>query len=97
MPLFKVWNREKTLWKAVVASSFINLFQKGTFSYYLSNKIPEPCTLNFLTCNVGHVGGQMWFGTKEYFIIRLWEATKPASVGEQHCLVCPERLVASQE
>ena len=38
-----------------------------------------------------HVGGEV---QKNILSILLWA---PALVGEQHCLVIPERLVASQE
>ena len=47
------------------------------------------CTI--LDLHVGHVGGE---AHKNILSILLWA---PAVVGEQHCLVIPERLVASQE
>jgi hypothetical protein len=47
--------------------------------------------LCILDLHVGHVGGEV---QKNILSILLWA---PASVGEKHCLVCPKRLVASQE
>jgi hypothetical protein len=47
--------------------------------------------LNILDLHVSHVGGK---AQKDILSILLWA---PASVGEKHCLVCPKRLVASQE
>ena len=44
-----------------------------------------------LDLHVGHVSGEV---QKNILSILLWA---PAVVGEQHCLVIPERLVASQE
>ena len=44
-----------------------------------------------LGLHVGHVGGEV---QKNILSILLWA---PAVVGEQHCLVVPERLVANQE
>ena len=44
-----------------------------------------------LDLHVGHVGGEV---QKNILSVLLWA---PASVGEKHCLVSPERLVASQE
>ena len=41
--------------------------------------------------HVSHVGGEV---QKNILSVLLWA---PANVGEQHCLACPERLVASQE
>ena len=41
--------------------------------------------------HVGHVGGEV---QKNILSVLLWA---PANVGEKHCLVCPERLIASQE
>ena len=47
--------------------------------------------LLILDLHVSHVGGEV---QKNILSILLWA---PAVVGEQHCLVIPERLVASQE
>ena len=44
-----------------------------------------------LHLRVGHVGGEV---QKNILSILLWA---PAVVGERHCLVVPERLVANQE
>ena len=44
-----------------------------------------------LDLHVGHVGCE---AQKNILSILLWA---PAVVGKQHCLVMPERLVASQE
>ena len=44
-----------------------------------------------LDVHVGHVGGEV---QKNILSILLWAS---AVVGELHCLVIPERLVASQE
>ena len=44
-----------------------------------------------LDLHVGHIGGEV---QKNILSFLLWA---PAVVGEQHCLVIPERLVASQE
>ena len=44
-----------------------------------------------LDLHVGHVGGKV---QKNILSVILWA---PADVDEKHCLVCPERLVASQE
>ena len=40
---------------------------------------------------VGHVGGEV---QNNILSVLLWA---PANVGERHCLVCHERLVAGQE
>ena len=53
---------------------------------YYKHKIPS-----ILGLHVGHVGGKV---QKNILSVLLWA---PANVGEKHCLVCPERLVASQE
>ena len=47
--------------------------------------------VRILDLHVSHVGGEV---QKNILSILLWA---PAVVGEQHCLVIPERLVASQE
>ena len=44
-----------------------------------------------LDLHVGHVGGEV---QKNILSVLLWA---PANLGEKHCLVCPDRLVASQE
>ena len=46
---------------------------------------------DILDLHAGHVGGEV---QKNILAVLLWA---PANVGEKHCLVCPERLVASQE
>ena len=46
---------------------------------------------HILDLHVGHVGGEV---QKNILSVLLWA---PANVGEKHCLVCPEGLVASQE
>ena len=46
---------------------------------------------SILDLHVGHVGGEV---QKNILSVLLWA---PAVVGEQHCLVIPEGLVASQE
>ena len=46
---------------------------------------------HILDLHIGHVGGE---AQKNILSILLWA---PASVGKKHCLVCPKRLVASQE
>ena len=48
-------------------------------------------SLSILDLHVGHVGGQV---QKNILSILLWA---PAVVAEQHGLVIPERLVASQK
>ena len=45
----------------------------------------------YFDLHVGHVSGEV---QKNILLILLWA---PAVVGELHCLVIPERLVASQE
>ena len=47
--------------------------------------------LGILDLHVRHVGGEV---QKNILSVLLWA---PANVGEKHCLVCPKRLVASQE
>ena len=47
--------------------------------------------LHILDLHVGRVGGEV---QKNILSALLWA---PANVGEKHCLVSPERLVASQE
>ena len=47
--------------------------------------------MKILDLHVGHVGGEV---QKNILSILLWVS---AVVGELHCLVIPERLVASQE
>ena len=47
--------------------------------------------LMYINLHVGHVGGEV---QKNILSILLWAS---AVVGELHCLVIPERLVASQE
>ena len=47
--------------------------------------------VTILDLHVGHVGGEV---QKNILSVLLWA---PANVGVKHCLVCPERLVASQE
>ena len=49
-------------------------------------------TLSILDLHVGHVGGEAQKNIYQFYC-----AWAPASVGEEHCLVCPKRLVASQE
>ena len=44
-----------------------------------------------LDLHVGHVGGGV---QKNILSALLWA---PANVGEKHCLVSPERLIASQQ
>ena len=44
-----------------------------------------------LFLHVGHVGGE---AKKNIFLVVLWA---PANVGEKHCVMYPEREVASQE
>ncbi len=51
----------------------------------------QAVSFSILDLHVGHVGGE---AQKNILSILLWA---PASVGEKHCLVCPKRLVASQE
>ena len=47
--------------------------------------------LRILDLQVGHVGGEV---QKNILSVLLWA---PAVVDDQHCLVIPEGLVASQE
>ena len=60
--------------------------------YWLSEYERETfCSWPILDLHVGHVGGEV---EKNILSVLLWA---PANVGEKHCHVCPERLVASQE
>ena len=65
----------------------------GSPTSFREKKFPKKqCTFTpILDLHVGHVGGEV---QKNILSILLWA---PAVVGEQHCLVIPERLVASQE
>ena len=62
-----------------------------TITRSLRDRKPDNDLLYILDLHVGHVGGE---AQKNILSILLWA---PASVGEKHCLVCPTRLVASQE
>ena len=60
------------------------------FTIYLIKQLHnEACDI--LDLHVGHIGGEV---QKNILSILLWAS---AVVGELHCLVIPERLVASQE
>ena len=56
--------------------------------YHIFGNRVSGCILDL---HVNHVAGMT---QKIILSVLLWA---PANVGEQHCLVCPERLVASQE
>ena len=72
----------------IKALSYINL---GTHKLGSCRTIRNPFKVLILDLHVGHVGGEV---QKNILSVLLWA---PANVGEKHCLVCPERLVASQE
>ena len=52
----------------------------------------NPASVKYiLHLHISHVGGEV---QKNILLVLLWA---PANVGEKHCLVCAQRLVASQE
>ena len=53
--------------------------------------VPRYLIRDILDLHVGHVSGEV---QKNILLILFWA---PAVVDELHCLVIPERLVASQE
>ena len=59
--------------------------------YKTLNYIPTARFVGILDLHVSHVGGEVQKNILSILLLA------PASVGEQYCLVSPERLVASQE